>query len=136
MIGNYNELEEKWFQFIDQYKDYIKADTLMIERFYHDPSITCLNQCICDLCMTVDESCGLDNISTLKGGKFATYRFEGEIKDIFCTLQGVFNVWLPSSGYKMGESYGLNIYRKMERNSRHVIMDLCIPIKLSKNSEV
>ncbi len=129
MIGNYSDLEEKWFQFIDQYKEHIKSDTLMIERFYQDPSITCLNQCICDLCMTVDESCELDNTATLKGGKFATYRFEGEIKDIFCTLQGVFNVWLPSSGYKMRERYGFNIYRKMERNSPHVIMDLCIPIK-------
>lgn len=129
MIGNYIELEERWFQFIDKYKDYIKEDTLMIERFYDDPSITRLNQCICDLCMTVDEFCELDNKTMLKGGKFATYRFEGQIQDIFCTLQGIFSVWLPSSGYKMDERYGLNIYRKMERNSRFVIMDLCIPIK-------
>lgn len=129
MIGNYIELEERWFQFIDKYKDYIKEDTRMIERFYDDPSITRLNQCICDLCMTVDETCELDNMTMLKGGKFASYRFEGEIQDIFCTLQGIFSVWLPSSGYKMDERYGLNIYQKMERNSRHVIMDLCIPIK-------
>jgi len=129
MIGNYIELEERWFQFIDKYKDYIKEDTRMIERFYDDPSITRLNQCICDLCMTVDETCELDNMTTLKGGKFAMYRFEGEIQDIFCTLQGIFSIWLPSSGYKMEERYGLNIYQKMEGNSRYVIMDLCIPIK-------
>lgn len=129
MIGNYIELEGKWFQFIDKYNDYIKADTLMIERFYDDPSITRLNQCICDLCMTVDEVCELDNVTTIKGGKFATYRFEGKIQDIFCTLQGIFCIWLPQSGYKMDERYGLNIYRKMDRNNRYVIMELCIPIK-------
>ncbi|MEA4988284.1 MAG: GyrI-like domain-containing protein, partial [Anaerovorax sp.] len=70
-----------------------------------------------------------DNITTIKGGKFATYRFEGEIQDIFCTLQGIFSIWLPKSGYKMDERYGLNIYRKIDRNNGLVIMDLCIPIK-------
>lgn len=37
IIGNYIELKGKWFQFMDTYTDYIKADTLMIERFYDDP---------------------------------------------------------------------------------------------------
>lgn len=128
VIGNYIELKERWFQFMDTYKDYIKADSLMIERFYDDPSIT-LKQGICDLCMTVDETCPLDNITTIKGGRFALYRFEGEIKDIFCTLQGIFRIWLPQSRYVMDERYGLNIYRKIDRNNEVVSMDLCIPIK-------
>jgi AraC family transcriptional regulator len=38
MIGNYYELKEKWFAFLDQYRDYRKADTLLLERFYDDPS--------------------------------------------------------------------------------------------------
>ncbi len=129
IIGNYIELKEKWFCFMDTYKDHIKAETLMIERFYDDPTITSLNRCICDLCMTVTEVCELDNMTTIKGGKFATYRFEGEIQDIFCTLQGIFSIWLPKSGYEMDERYGLNIYRKIDRNNGQVIMDLCIPIK-------
>lgn len=129
MIGNYIELKEKWFQFMHTYNDYIKADTLMIEKFYDDPSITSLNQCICDLCMTVDENCELDNKITIKGGKFATYRFEGEIKDIFCRVQGIFNIWLPESGYEMKERYGLHIYREIDRKNERVIIDLCIPIK-------
>ena len=49
MIGNYIEIKEKWFVFMDKYKDYIKADTLLMERFYDDPSIADLNSCICDL---------------------------------------------------------------------------------------
>lgn len=129
MIGNYADLEKKWPQFMDTYKNDIKADTLMIERFFDDPSITSLNQCLCDLCITVDKNCELSNRTTIKGGKFATYRFEGEIRDIFCTLQGVFSIWLPRSGYEMDERYGLNIYRKMDRDNGRVILDLCIPIK-------
>ncbi len=129
MIGNYYELKEKWFAFLDQYRDYRKADTLLLERFYDDPSITDLNRCICDICMTTEESCGLDHVTTIKGGKYAIYRFEGKIKDIFCTIQGIFSVWLPESGYEMDQRYGLNIYQHMDRENEYVRMDLCIPIK-------
>ena len=69
-------------------------------------------------------------MTTVKGGKFAIYRFEGEIRDIFCTIQGIFSVWLPTSGYKMEKRYGLNIYWKIDKENERVIMDLCIPIKI------
>ena len=129
MIGNYIELKEKWFVFLDKYKDYFKTDTLLMERFYDDPAITNLNSCLCDICMTTDEYCRLDNVTTVKGGKFATYRFEGKIQDIFCTVQGIFSVWLPTSSYEIDKRYGLNIYREIDRENEHVLMDLCIPIK-------
>lgn len=127
MIGSYVELKDKWYEYLDKYKDYIKADTLMIERFYDDPAITSLNRCLCDICLTTEESCELDNVTMVKGGKFAVCRFEGKIEDIFCTIQGIFSVWLPKSGYEMDGRCGLNIYQKFDRES--VIMDLCIPIK-------
>ncbi len=129
MIGNYIELKEKWYAFLDKYKAYIKADTLLIERFYDDPAITSLNGCLCDICITTDEYCRLDNVTMVKGGKFATYRFEGKILDIFCALQGIFSVWLPATGYEMDKRYGLNIYREIDRENECVIMDLCIPVK-------
>jgi AraC family transcriptional regulator len=129
LIGNYIELKEEWFAFLDKHKDYIKADSLLIERFYNDPAITDRNCCICDICITTDGHCRLDHVTTVKGGKFATYQFEGKIQDIFCTIQGIFSIWLPASGYEMDKRYGLNIYRKIDRENESVIMDLCIPIK-------
>lgn len=129
MIGNYIELKENWYTFLDKYKHYIKDDTLLMERFYDDPAITGLNSCLCDICITTDKCCRLDNVTTVKGGRFATYEFDGKIHDIFCTLQGIFSVWLPASGYEMDKRYGLNIYQKIERENERVIMDLCIPIK-------
>ncbi len=64
----------------------------------------------------------------IRGGKFIVYRFDGEIKDIFEILQGIFSIWLPQSGYQMTQRYGLNIYHHIDRNNHHVIMDLCIPV--------
>ena len=66
---------------------------------------------------------------TIAGGKFAVYRFEGLIADIYEAVQGVFNIWLPNSGYEMDERFGLHIYSEMNRDRQQVSMDLCIPVK-------
>nr|WP_320024227.1 GyrI-like domain-containing protein [uncultured Acetobacterium sp.] len=128
-LGNYLELGNNFYEFTEKYKSYFKADTLLIDRFFDDPSITDVGQCLYDIGMTVDTNCRLDNVMTIQGGKFAVYRFDGVITDIYEVLQGIFNIWLPNSRYEMDERYGLDIYRKMDRDNRHVIMDLCIPIK-------
>ncbi|TCO68765.1 AraC family transcriptional regulator [Marinisporobacter balticus] len=128
-IGNYIELEKNWYDFTEKYKEYFKEDTLLIEKSYHDPSITNVDQCLYDICMTVDKNCSLDNVTTIQGGKFAVYRFDGLIQDIFVAFQGIFNIWLTYSGYEMDERYGLDIYRTIDRENMHVVMDLCIPIK-------
>lgn len=128
-LGNYLDLGENWLTFTAKYQADINTDTLLIERFYDDPSITSVGQCLYDLCITVAGNCQLENVTTIEGGKFAVYRFDGLIKDIYETLQGIFNIWLPNSRYEMDERYGLDIYRKIDRENNHVIMDLCIPVK-------
>lgn len=114
---------------LDDYQEYLQSDTWMIERFYNDPSISSGKSCVCNLCLTIDQNYELENATTIKGGKFAVYRFEGKIADIFCALQGVFSAWLPKSSYEMRERYGLNIYRKTDLVNESVVMDLYIPIK-------
>lgn len=128
-IGNYIDLEKNWYDFTEKYKNYIREDTLLIERSYDDPSITSIEQCLYDICITVDKNCFLDNVTTIQGGKFAIYRFEGLIQEIFAAYQGIFNVWLVGSGYEMDERYGLDIYRFVDIENKYVVMDLCIPIK-------
>lgn len=128
-IGNYVDIEKNWYLFLEQYKAILKQDTILLERFFNDPAITNSTQCICDLCMTARQDCDLGNVMRIRGGKWIIYHFTGEIKDIFEALQGVFSVWLPQSGYKMAERYGLNIYRHIDREQHCVVMDLCIPIK-------
>lgn len=127
-IGNYAELEKKWYRFLDKYNALLQENTILAERYFNDPAITDLSQCICDICMSVEQGCGLDNVTWLKGGKWLVYHFDGEIKDIFETLQGIFSVWLPQSGYKMARRYGLNIYHSIDRENHRVKMDLCIPV--------
>ncbi len=65
---------------MEKYKSYFKPDTLLIEKSYDDPSIIELDQCLYDLCNTVDKDCSLENVTIIKGGKFAFYRFDGLIQ--------------------------------------------------------
>lgn len=127
-FGTYIDLEKNWYQFLDQYKAFINENTILAERFFHDPAITDATQCICDICMTVEHGCNMSNVMWIPGGQWIVYHFIGEIKDIFETLQGIFSVWLPQSGYKMTRRYGINIYRHIDREKHSVIMDLYIPI--------
>ncbi len=128
-IGNYTDLWKNWCDFTEKYKAYFKEDTLLIERFYDDPLVSSVNQCLYDLCMTVDQECELDHVTTIARGRFVIYTFEGLVEEIFTALQGVFSVWLPGSGFEMNGGYGLDIYRAMDGENRRVVMDLCIPIK-------
>ena len=128
-LGNYLDLGKNWSAFTASNQDHLKEDTLLIERFYDDPSITDVKQCLYDICITVTDRCPLENVMTIEGGKFAVYRFDGLILDIYEAVQGVFNIWLPNSGYEMDERYGLHIYREMDRDRQRVSMDLCIPVK-------
>ena len=127
-IGNYADLEKNWYQFLEEYKDFLSEKTILVERFFHDPAVTEPAQCICDICMTVEQDCQQSNVMCISGGQWIVYHFAGEIKDIFETLQGIFNVWFPQSGYKMTRRYGLNIYRCIDWDKHSVVMDLYIPI--------
>lgn len=127
-IGNYVDIEKQWYQFFDKYKALFNENTILLERFFNDPAITNSLQCICDICMTVEQDCDLANVMWIKGGKWIVYHFDGVIKDIFETLQGIFSVWFPGSGYSMAQRYGLNIYHHIDRDNHSVVMDLCIPI--------
>ena len=127
-IGNYLELSQNWSGFIEKHQRFITEKTLLLERFYDDPSITHVEQCIYDLCMTVDENCPLGQI-TIPGGKFAVFTYEGTASGIFAAFQGVFRTWLPNSRFTMTERYGLDIYRTLDLEHRHVVIDLCIPVK-------
>lgn len=119
---------KNWYQFLDTHQNYMSETTMLVERFFHDPSITSSAQCICDIGMTVEADCHLSHVLTIKGGQWLVYPFVGKISDIFETLQGIFSVWLPQSGYKMSQPYGLNMYHHIDRDAHQVVMDLYIPI--------
>ena len=128
-VGSYVDLQQHWPAFLLRYRDRITPGALFLERFYDDPAIARLDNCVYDICVTVEDDCALENQTTIPGGKYAVYHYEGSIPDIFCSIQGVFSVWLSQSGCTMARRYGLNIYPKMPENTDTVVFELCIPIE-------
>lgn len=128
-VGSYVDLKQQWPAFLERYRNHISPGALFLERFYDDPAIARLDSCVYDICVTADDSCTLANRTTITGGKYAVYLYEGSIPDIFRSIQGVFSVWLPKSGYQMARRYGLNVYPEIPENADTVKFELCIPIQ-------
>ena len=127
--GSYGDLSEHWGAFQENYKEYITEATLLLERTYDDPSITNIDECLYDICITTPEGCTLENTCILKGGKFAIYHFKGFVNQIYSSYQSIFNVWLPQSNFVIDDRYGFEIYREIDCDSMHMEIDLCIPVK-------
>ncbi len=127
--GNYGNLSTNWGAFQEKYKEYASELTLLLERTYDDPSITNIDECLYDICMTAPEGCKLDNTYVLKGGKFAVYHFKGCVSQIYHAYQSIFNVWISQSGCNIDDRYGFEIYRTIDCDSMQMEIDICIPIK-------
>lgn len=128
-IGNYHDLTLNWCEFLDKYKDYINDETLLIDRTFDDPSITDMDKCVYDVCISVKKDCSLENTLVIKGGKYAVYHFKGYIKGIYAAYQSIFTMWLPESRNEIDDRYSFAIYRRIDCETEYMEMDMCIPIK-------
>ena len=127
--GNYHNMGIEWCKFQEEYREYKKEDTVFIERTFDDPSITAIENCMYDICMSVDKDCELENTCIIKGGKFAIYHFSGMVQDIYAAYQTIFNVWFPQCNYEIDERYGFDIYHDIDSDTMHIVMDICLPIR-------
>ncbi|MEE1257277.1 MAG: AraC family transcriptional regulator [Lachnospiraceae bacterium] len=126
--GNYHDLKADWCAFTEKYKEYMTEDTILLESTYDDPTITDVDGCLYDICMTVDRSCKLENTRIMEGGRYVVYHFDGYLWDIFPVHQTLLNVWFPKSGYALDKRYGFDIYHSVDSEDMHMVMDICIPI--------
>lgn len=128
-IGSYRDMDKHWQDFISNYSSFADHDSMYIEVSYDDPKITDLNRCIYDLCLSIKSTDNIENTKVLKGGKFAVYNFKGSVLEIFHGFKGIFNVWIPNSGYELDDRIGFTIYRSADCKNNYFEMDICIPIK-------
>lgn len=146
--GNYHNLEDDWCEFMEHYKDFVTPQTIFIERTINDPSITNPDECLYEVCMTVDKNdprlevqktaaagitsragtLNAPNTMILEGGKFAVYHYKGFPQMIYSAIQSFFCSWLTQTGNKVDNRSGFDIYRKMDDETLYMELDICIPI--------
>ena len=127
--GNYHNLSMNWDEFLGRYQQYVTKDTLLIERTFDDPSITDADNCLYDICISVDRSCPLENTCVIQGGKYAVYHFTGKVQQIYAAYQNLFTAWFPYTKYEIDERYGFEIYRDVNCETLEMIMDIYFPIR-------
>lgn len=128
-IGSYQNLGQDWAEFLEKYKEYLTDKTLLLESTFDDVSITDVNSCLYDICMSLDKSCTLKNTYTIKGGKFAVYHFKGFQQQIYAAYQNMFNVWFPKSNYRIDKRYGFDCYREIDCETKYMVLDIYFPIE-------
>lgn len=147
--GNYHNLAENWHDFLQKYEEFIRPDTIFLEITYDDPSIVADDNCLYDICMTIDredprltlqktaavgitsrmQSETSPNTMTIPGGKYAVYRYRGYPKLIYKAYQSVFCNWFSETGYRIDHRIGYDIYHTIDEDTLYMELDICIPIK-------
>ena len=132
--GNYHNLPKEWCAFIEKYHPLATKDTLYIECTIDDPSITDEDNCMFELCQTIDpEHPALKENPALlthsfDGGKYAVYHFKGFPQFLFMVYQDIFCRWLSKTKNQLDERPILDIYR-MVREDGYMEIDICFPLK-------
>ncbi|MDD2980365.1 MAG: AraC family transcriptional regulator [Hespellia sp.] len=127
--GNYHNLSADWDEFLERYQKYINEDTMLMERTFDDPSITDADNCLYDICISVDRKCPLENTCVIQGGKYVVYHFEGKVQQIYAAYQNLFTAWFPYTKYEIDERYGFEIYRDVNCETMEMVMDIYFPIR-------
>lgn len=129
-IGNYEQLSRDWDRFLKKYQDHITKETKFLERTYDDPAVTSHENCLYDICMSVNEDCPLENTLEIQGGRCFVYHFKGHAKYIYAAYQTLFLIWLPRMNYELDESRSLfDIYQKIDSDTMYMELDICLPVK-------
>lgn len=133
-IGDYGDLIHHWPKFIDEHKSLIQDDSQLIDVCYSDPNITDKSRCVYDICIKIGSDTVLPphittDTRTIKGGKFASYTARGNPSDIAHDYKGVFNVWLPNSGYNLDTRIRFDSYRVVNPEEQYFEVDINLPIQ-------
>lgn len=128
-LGSYRSLSQQWDDFIRKYRIYITDKTQFLERTFDDPAITDADNCLYDICMSVDRNIPLSNTCTIQGGTCAVYAFQGQGRHIYAAYQSLFTVWLPQTCYEIDDRCGFDIYHKIDSASGYMELDICLPLK-------
>lgn len=129
-FGSYERLKGDWGRFVDRYRKYLTADTKFLERTYDDPAVTESENCLYDICMSVDRECPLENTVTIQGGRCAVYHFKGHAKHIYAAYQTIFLVWLPGTRYEVDGGRSLfDVYHVVDGDRMYMELDICVPVK-------
>ena len=131
--GNYRNMPEEWCRFLEKYEYLADENTRYIECTIDDPSITDQDNCMYELCQTIQEDHPAlkENKDLLThsfdGGKYAIYHFKGYPQFMYMVYQEVFCRWLARTGNALDERPIFDLYRYIGDDG-YMEIDICFPL--------
>jgi DNA gyrase inhibitor GyrI len=128
-IGNYYDLAKAWGDFCSyaEKRHLIKEGTLFIGISYDDPLVTDENNCMYDMCVTVDAAKGT-NVHKLESGLYACYDFYDRLENLNKAFNEIFSLWLPYSNFNIDNRLPLEVYKSPLDEEGRMHIDICIPV--------
>ncbi len=100
---------------------------------YDDPNVTEGNKCRYDCCVTIKKETSAEGeigVKEIAGGKYAVFKFKGEINYIGAVYDVIFNTWFPGSEYELRNVPAYEKYIKFSKtNPTKNKTEIYIPIK-------
>jgi len=120
----------------------LPMDGISIGIFYHDPSITPVDQLRSHACLGVPDSCrtvpdGCD-LFHLEGGEFAVGIHRGSYYKLHESYRWLYGQWLPSSGREAAARATHEIYPNNPREvpESELITHICLPLASVKQPAI
>ncbi len=128
-IGNYYDLDKAWDSFCRKLegRGLIGENRILMGISYDDPLIADENKCMYDMCVTVD-SVREPNVHRLEAGLYACYDFYDRLENLGKAYNEIFALWLPYSGYCIGNRPSVEMYRTYLDEEGKMHIDICIPL--------
>jgi AraC family transcriptional regulator len=128
-IGNYYDLAKAWGDFCSyaEKRHLIKEGTLFIGISYDDPLVTDEDNCMYDMCVTVDAAKGT-NVHKLESGLYACYDFYDRLENLNKAFNEIFSLWLPYSNFNIDNRLPLEVYKSPLDEEGRMHIDICIPV--------
>lgn len=106
----------------------------MVGISHDDPSITAEGKLRYDACITVDREVapeGEVGVATIAGGKYAVFTHRGPYQRLSDSYREIYGAWIPSSGVKLRDVPGLEIYLNSpdQVKSEELLTEICVPIE-------
>ncbi len=125
--GSYGDLSVHWGDFLDKYKGVYYGTDKNSGTFYDDPGNYTPWQNVFAISVSMLRAgCTLENICTIKGGRFCGLSFQRPREHIY-TTKNLFSVWLPQSKYRLTTAMALKSIKRTAVPCMDI--DICIPVK-------
>ncbi|MEQ9366750.1 MAG: GyrI-like domain-containing protein, partial [Leptospirales bacterium] len=130
----FRQLFDRLFQWATPHRLLENPATRILTIYHDNPEITEEEYLRISVCMTIPENLQVSGDvgrTILQGGQYAVARFSLKAPEYAIAWQGVYDVWLPESGFLPDDRPSLELYSRDSESAEtgENLIDICVPVR-------